>query len=82
MAATMHRLEGIGVPSKYLLLPVASLGKAATVTLKRASRVRPQRTKNDRKRVSRVVRRPSAKAQMAGDTPKDIYVKRMKTISI
>jgi hypothetical protein len=32
--------------------------------------------------VSRVVRRPSAKAQMAGDTPKDIYVKRMKTISI
>lgn len=71
MAATMHRLDGMGVPSKYLDLPVASFGSAATVTLKRASRVRPQRTKNERRRVSRGVRRPSAKAQTAGDTPKE-----------
>ena len=72
MPATMARLEGIGVPSKYLLLPVASLGNAATVTLKRARRVRPQRTKKERRRVSSVLLRPSAKAHTAGETPKDI----------
>jgi hypothetical protein len=63
---------GIGVPSKYFDLPLASLGKADTVTLKRARRTRPQRTKKERKRWSRGVRTPMAKAQTAGATPKDI----------
>jgi len=62
----------MGVPSKYLLFPVASLGRAETVTLKRARRVRPQRTKKERRSVSRGVRRPRAKAQTAGATPKEI----------
>jgi len=48
--AAMEREVGIGVPSKYLLFPVASLGTFATVILKRARRVRPQRTKKVRKR--------------------------------
>ena len=60
------------MPSKYLDLPVASLGNAATVTLKRASLVKPQRTKNDRSRVSSWDRSPSANAHTAGDTPKEI----------
>jgi len=62
---------GMGVPSKYLLLPVASLGTLATVILKRARRVRPQRTKKVRKRWSTGVRSPIAKAAAAGETPKD-----------
>jgi len=62
----------MGVPSKYLLFPVESLGTAETVTLKRARRVRPQRTKKERRSVSRGVRRPRAKAQMVGATPKEI----------
>lgn len=61
------------MPSKYFDLPVASLGRAATVTLKRASRVRPQRTKNERRRVSMGDRKPSAKAQTAGETPKETW---------
>jgi len=64
---------GIGVPSKYLLLPVASFGTLATVMLKRANLVRPQRTKKARKRWSTGVRSPMAKAAAAGDMPKDIY---------
>lgn len=72
MAATSPKLVGIGNPSKYRDLPVASLGKVATVTLKRAKRVRPHRTKNARMRVSIGERRPRAKAQMAGETPKEI----------
>ena len=68
----MARLVGIGVPSKYLLFPVASLGNAETVTLKRAKRVRPQRTKKESRRVSMALRRPRAKAHAAGETPKDI----------
>lgn len=48
--AAIDRDVGIGVPSKYLLFPVASLGTLATVILKRARRVKPQRTKNVRKR--------------------------------
>lgn len=63
---------GIGVPSKYFDFPVASLGRAATVTLKRARRVNPQRTKKVRKRWSTGVRRPIAKATAAGATPKEI----------
>ncbi|KAI4210194.1 MAG: hypothetical protein LQ351_006948 [Letrouitia transgressa] len=68
---TMHRLVGMGVPSKYFDFPVASLGSEETVTLKRARRVRPQRTKKDRRRVSSGVRRPRAKAHAAGETPKE-----------
>ena len=48
------REVGMGVPSKYCALPVASLGITAAVTLKRASLVRPQRTKNARQRWSKV----------------------------
>jgi anti-sigma factor RsiW len=62
---------GIGVPSKYFDFPVASLGNACTVTLKRARRVRPQRTKKVRKRWSTGVRRPIAKAAAAGETPNE-----------
>jgi hypothetical protein len=65
---------GIGVPSKYLLLPVASFGTFATVMLKRARRVSPQRTKNVRKMWSRGVRRPIAKAAAAGETPNETYL--------
>ena len=61
----------MGVPSKYLLFPVASLGTLATVILNRASLVRPQRTKKVRKRWSTGVRRPMAKAEAAGATPKE-----------
>jgi hypothetical protein len=64
---------GIGVPSKYCDLPVASLGTMATVTLKRARRVRPQRTKKVRRRWSTGVRRPRLKAAAAGPTPKDTW---------
>lgn len=70
-----NRVVGIGVPSKYLDFPVASFGRAATVTLKRARRVRPQRTKKVRKRWSTGVRRPIAKATAAGATPKEIWVR-------
>ena len=64
---------GMGKPSKYLLLPEASLGSEETVTLKRARRVRPHKTKKDRRRVSAGVRRPKAKAALAGATPKDTF---------
>lgn len=43
-ADEVKQANGIGVPSKYLDLPVASFGSIATVTLKRANRVKPQRT--------------------------------------
>ena len=59
------------MPSKYCDFPVASLGTLATVMLKRASRVRPQRTKKVRRRWSRGVRRPMAKAAAAGEMPKE-----------
>ena len=45
-----------------------------TVTLKRARRVRPQRTKKERKAVSAAVRRPREKATAAGATPNEIWV--------
>ena len=72
MPDTMPKEVGIGVPSKYLLLPVLSFGREETVTLKRARRVSPQRTKKERNRVSSGVRRPRAKAHAAGATPKEI----------
>jgi hypothetical protein len=64
---------GIGVPSKNLALPVASLGTRAAVTLKRARRVRPQRTKKARRRWSTGVRSPREKAAAAGETPKETW---------
>lgn len=68
----MLSVVGIGVPSKYFDFPVASLGRAWTVTLNRASRVRPHKTKKVRMRLSMGVRRPMANAATAGDTPKEI----------
>lgn len=44
IADEVKHANGMGVPSKYFDLPVASLGSIATVTLKRASLVKPQRT--------------------------------------
>src|ERR1700743_131994 len=72
MTAAMLSVVGMGVPSKYLDLPVASLGKCETVTLKRASRVRPQSTKKVSSSVSTLLRRPMANAQTAGARPKEI----------
>jgi hypothetical protein len=69
----MLRVVGIGVPSKYLDLPVASLGRCETVTLKRARRVRPERTKKVSRRVSVKERRPRAKADTAGARPNEIF---------
>lgn len=65
---------GMGVPSKYCALPVASFGITCAVTLKRASLVRPQRTKKARQRWSSGVRIPIANATTAGPTPNDICV--------
>jgi hypothetical protein len=70
---TLIRDMGIGVPSKYWDLPVASLGTMATVTLKRARRVRPQRTKKVSRMWSTGVRRPMEKAAAAGPTPNEIW---------
>lgn len=67
----MLSVVGIGVPSKYFDFPVASLGRACTVTLNRASRVRPHRTKKARTKWSTGVRRPMANAATAGETPND-----------
>ena len=68
---TDRQANGIGVPSKYFDLPVLSFGSMATVTLNLAKRVRPQRTKNVRKRESIVVRKPTANAAAAGEMPKE-----------
>ena len=73
MQGTMPKDVGIGVPSKYLLFPVLSLGKEETVTLKRARRVNPHKTKKERRSVSVAERKPRAKAHTAGATPNDIY---------
>ena len=74
MSAAIDSEVGIGVPSKYLDLPVLSFGRAETVTLKRASRVRPHSTKKVSRIWSAGVRRPRAKAAAAGDAPKDSWV--------
>lgn len=73
MIAAMPNVVGIGVPSKYFDFPLLSFGRTATVTLKRARRVRPQRTNIVRRMWSTGVRRPRANAAAAGATPKDIY---------
>ena len=70
--ATRPSDDGMGRPSKYLDLPVRSLGTSATVALKRARRARPQQMKPVRATVSRSVRRPMVKARRAGATPKEI----------
>lgn len=72
MIAAIPSVVGMGVPSKYFDFPDLSLGRTATVTLKRARRVRPQRTKIVRRMWSMGVRRPRAKAAAAGATPNDI----------
>ena len=73
MSAAMPIVVGIGVPSKYFDLPDASFGRVETVTLKRARRVRPQRTKMVRRSWSSGERKPIAKAATAGETPNDIF---------
>lgn len=74
--AIMHETrpsdDGIGSPSKYEDLPVASLGIRATVALNLASRVRPQQMKVVRMKISPVLRSPMVKARKAGATPKEI----------
>lgn len=64
---------GIGVPSKYFAFPFLSFGTLSTETLKRARRVRPQRTKKMRMRWSSGVLKPIANAAAAGERPKEIY---------
>jgi len=72
MSADIDSDVGIGVPSKYFDFPVASFGKLDTVTLKRARRMRPQRTKKVSRAWSTGVRRPMANAAEAGAAPKEI----------
>jgi hypothetical protein len=64
---------GMGVPSKYFDLPVLSLGKSATVTLNRASLVRPHSTKKVKSKWSIGERRPMANAAAAGETPNETW---------
>jgi len=66
IAAAIVIVVGIGVPSKYFDFPDSSLGKDTTVTLNRANRVRPQRTKNVRRKWSKRERIPIANAIAAG----------------
>ncbi len=70
----MDNVVGMGVPSKYLALPVASFGRAETVTLNRARRDRPHRTKNVRNKLSRGVRSPRVNAVEAGASPNEIFI--------
>jgi hypothetical protein len=44
IVSAVKHAKGMGVPSKYFDFPDASFGSIATVTLKRASRVKPHRT--------------------------------------
>lgn len=71
-SATIARELGIGKPSKWEILPVESLGKRATVALKRAKRAKPQQTKYVKPKASTLVCIPTAKAKAAGATPNDI----------
>ena len=59
MIVSRQSVVGIGNPSKYLILPLLSLGSDAAVTLNRARRESPERRKNARMKVSSVVRKPS-----------------------
>lgn len=70
---TRARLVGVGSPSKYFDLPVASFGMIAAVALKRARRARPQQVKQARMTVSNNDRKPTANASAAGATQKEIY---------
>ena len=70
--AVMPIVVGIGVPSKYAAFPDASFGTVAAVTLKRARRDKPQRTKKERSKLSTGVRSPNENAATAGEIPKEI----------
>jgi len=63
----------MGKPSKYLAFPLASLGRDAAVTLKRARRDNPESRKKERIRVSIGVRKPNVYAIAEGATPNDTY---------
>jgi hypothetical protein len=67
------RVVGMGKPSKYLAFPLASLGRDAAVTLKRARRDNPESRKKERIRVSIGVRKPNVYAIAEGATPNDTY---------
>lgn len=70
MYATRPRLDGIGSPSKYLDLPLASLGRLAIVALNRASLAKPAHTNPMSINMSIFDLNPIAKARKAGATPK------------
>lgn len=70
---TMTNVVGMGVPSKYFDFPVLSLGSVATVTLNRASLVRPQRTKIVSRTWSTGDLIPIENAATAGETPNETY---------
>lgn len=70
---SIPNVVGIGNPSKYLALPVESLGSEEAVTLNLARRDMPQRTKKARMKVSTVVRRPRVYANTDGAIPNDTY---------
>jgi len=70
----MPREVGVGRPSKYLALPLASLGTLSVVMLKRARRRRPQRAKEVRRKWSKGVRMPIATDATAGETQKEICI--------
>jgi len=71
MTAAIVIVVGIGVPSKYFDFPDSSLGNVATVTLKRAKRGIPQRTKNVRRKWSNGDRIPIANAIAVGASPNE-----------
>ncbi|KAH3679801.1 hypothetical protein WICPIJ_008516, partial [Wickerhamomyces pijperi] len=67
---TTKREVVTGNPSKYLDLPVRSLGIVVTVTLNLANLVKPHKTKKANTKASMVDWNPIAKAIEAGATPK------------
>lgn len=81
ISPAIDRLVGMGNPSKYLALPLASFGTFPVVTLKRANLARPESTKQVKRSWSRGVRMPSAKAHEAGATPNEIYKQGISWVS-
>jgi hypothetical protein len=58
MDAVRSKLDGMGIPVKYLEEPSDLVGMRATVALKRARRARPPDVKRRREATSSVWRRP------------------------